>query len=286
MPPADMPNKIATLAHAKALERLARRVETPCGAGAMVWHVWGEGPPVVLIHGGSGSWSHWVRSIGPLAASGRSVYVPDLPGCGDSAPPPQGHDGDALPPWIDRGVRALLGATPFDLVGFSFGAMVSGFFAADYPAQVRRLILVGAPALSSAPMAKVALREWLPLPDGPEREAAMLFNLRALMLARDESVDELALTLYADALKRDRLTKRRMAATDVLLRTMPRIACPVWGIWGAEDVLYHDRFDVVTQGIARAPDFRSLAMIPRAGHWVQFEDADAFNPLLLAMLDE
>ena len=29
-----------------ALLRTARRVETPCGAGVMVWHVWGEGVPL------------------------------------------------------------------------------------------------------------------------------------------------------------------------------------------------------------------------------------------------
>ena len=56
------------------IERLraqATRRETPCGAGTMVWHVWGETrpglPPVVLFHGGSGSWTHWVRNIQPAA---------------------------------------------------------------------------------------------------------------------------------------------------------------------------------------------------------------------------
>jgi 2-hydroxy-6-oxonona-2,4-dienedioate hydrolase len=79
------------------IERLraqATRRETPCGAGATVWHVWGEArpglPPVVLFHGGSGSWTHWVRNIQPLVAAGRQVIAADLPGFGDSASPPSG----------------------------------------------------------------------------------------------------------------------------------------------------------------------------------------------------
>jgi len=69
------------------LQRLgaqARRCVTPCGQGELVWHVWGEAregvPPLVLFHGGSGSWTHFVRNIESLVRSGRELWVPDLPG--------------------------------------------------------------------------------------------------------------------------------------------------------------------------------------------------------------
>ncbi len=47
----------------------ATRLETPCGSGSMVRHRWQPDPasagaphrPVVLLHGGSGSWTHWLR---------------------------------------------------------------------------------------------------------------------------------------------------------------------------------------------------------------------------------
>jgi 2-hydroxy-6-oxonona-2,4-dienedioate hydrolase len=84
----------------ECLRAQATRRETPCGAGATVWHVWGDArpgqPPVVLFHGGSGSWTHWVRNIQPLVAAGRQVIAADLPGFGDSASPPSGGDADAL----------------------------------------------------------------------------------------------------------------------------------------------------------------------------------------------
>jgi pimeloyl-ACP methyl ester carboxylesterase len=39
--------------------------------------------PTLLLHGGTGSWTHWVRNIEPLARQ-FSVVVPDLPGMGES----------------------------------------------------------------------------------------------------------------------------------------------------------------------------------------------------------
>ena len=140
--------------------------------------------------------------------------------------------------------------------------------------------MVGAPALSEKPGAKIALKEWLRLPDGPQREAAFRHNLRLLMLANDSSIDELALDLYVRCLKQDRLTRRRIARTDILLRTMPDIRAPVFATWGAEDVLARGRFDVLEAGLRRAPDVRELKLIPAAGHWAQFEQAKVFDAML------
>lgn len=280
---ATLPSPVLTVADARALEAAAQRFETPCGDGKMVWRAWGEGAPVVLLHGGSGSWAHWARNIPALVAAGRRVFAPDMPGCGESDRPPVGEDGDALPPWIEAGAAAL-GLSRFDLVGFSFGAMVAGFYAALYPRRVNRLVLVGAPGFNREPGPKANLREWLRLPDGPEREAAFRHNIRALMLADDESVDDLALTLYVEALKQDRLTKRRIAATDVLLKFMPKIACPVWGVWGAEDVLYRNRRNVAEYGMRQARDLHELVFLEQAGHWAQFERWREFDALLARWL--
>lgn len=128
------------------------------------------------------------------------------------------------------------------------------------------------------------MKEWLRLPDGPAREAAFRHNIRALMLANDASIDDLALTLYVEALKQDRLTKRRIAATDVLLKFMPEIACPVWGVWGAEDVLYRNRRPVAEYGMKLAPDLREIAFMAEAGHWAQFERWREFDALLARWL--
>ena len=129
----------------------AERHTTPCGDGDIVWHVWGEARPdarpLVLLHGGSGSWTHWVRNIDALVAAGHQLWVPDLPGFGDSAAPASGGDADALVAPLHEGLRALLGSAPCDLVGFSFGGMTAGLLLAAHPGLAQRLVLVGAPAM-------------------------------------------------------------------------------------------------------------------------------------------
>nr|WP_183969903.1 alpha/beta fold hydrolase [Quisquiliibacterium transsilvanicum] len=250
----------------------------------MAWRRWGEGAPVVLLHGGSGSWNHWVRNIGALVRAGRQVWIPDLPGFGESARPPRGGDADALPGPMEAALQQLLGDAPVDLVGFSFGSMVAVFMAAQRPERVRRLVISGAPALGINPEWKLELKPWTHLPPGDELDAVLRENLATLMLARPESIDALALALHAANLPRDRMKLRRLAKTDILRHTLPQLTCPVHGIWGAEDALYRGVQQRLEPALALAPGFRSLALIPGAGHWVQFERAEAFDRALAEAL--
>ncbi|WP_413912305.1 alpha/beta fold hydrolase [Candidatus Skiveiella danica] len=271
------------------LRALATRRETPCGAGTMVWHVWGESrpglPPVVLFHGGSGSWTHWVRNIEPLVAAGRQVIAADLPGFGDSAPPPSGGDADALVAPLADGLNVLLGGEPCDLVGFSFGGLTAGLLLAEHPALARRLVLVGAPAMGVTPERQFELKAWRHLPTAAEQEAVHRFNLAALMLKDASLIDGLALELHIANLRRDRMPRRRLAHTDILARSLPRVRCPVHAIYGAHDALYKAWIHQLEDAFeAAAPDFRGLVLIPEAGHWVPFERPEAFDDALLTVL--
>jgi pimeloyl-ACP methyl ester carboxylesterase len=275
------------------IERLraqATQRETPCGAGATVWHVWGEArpgePPVVLFHGGSGSWTHWVRNIEPLVAAGRQVIAADLPGFGDSATPPSGGDADALVAPLADGLNRLLGGEPCDLVGFSFGGLTAGLLLAAHPALARRLVLVGAPAMGVTPERQFELKAWRHLPTAAEQAAVHRFNLAALMLKDASLIDGLALDLHIANLQRDRMPRRRLAHTDILARSLPRLRCPVHAIYGAHDALYKAWIHQLEEAFeAAAPDFRGLVLIPEAGHWVPFERPEAFDEALLSALD-
>ena len=89
----------ATKAFVEGVAREAERFETPCGDGKLVWRSWGSGPPLILLHGGYGSWSHWIRNVLPLSRQFR-VLAPDLPGLGESATPPE--------PWTAQGLAAMV----------------------------------------------------------------------------------------------------------------------------------------------------------------------------------
>ncbi|MEO7150738.1 MAG: alpha/beta fold hydrolase [Burkholderiaceae bacterium] len=277
---------IDTLAQVADLERRARRIETPCGDAAMVWHTWGEADaaPVVLLHGGSGSWTHWVRNIDALVAAGRRVWIPDLPGFGDSAPPPAGGDADAVALPVAQGLQTLLGDAVVDVVGFSFGGMVATFVAVAQPARVRRLVLVGAPALGIAVPRPILMRGWTHLTHGAARDAAIRANLAALMFADPGAIDAFAIALQEHNVDRDRLRRRRLSRTDAILRHLPQVQAQVHGIWGERDALYVGHIDRIEPVLRLAPGFASLQVIESAGHWVAFEAAPRFDAALEAAL--
>ena len=76
----------------------------------MMWHVWGEGsgkPTLLLFHGGSGSWIHWIRNVLPLSQH-FTVYAADLPGLGDSDPPDDVRDVWSVTHCVEHAVKELL----------------------------------------------------------------------------------------------------------------------------------------------------------------------------------
>ena len=268
----------------------ATRYTTPCGAGEMVWRRWGTAArpdqrPLVLLHGGSGSWTHWVRNIDDLLAAGHGLWVPDLPGFGDSALPPHGSDADAVIAPLQAGLQQLLGGQPCDVVGFSFGGMVAGMWAAAHPELIARLVLVGAPAMGVTPERQFELKAWRHLPTTDEQNAIHRYNLAALMLHEPAQIDGLALEIHLANMVNDRMPRRRLSHTNILARSLATVACPVHAIYGRYDALYKRWIAQLASAYELAsPSFQGLALIENAGHWVQFEQAEAFNAALLAAL--
>ena len=285
--PVDVPQHLPSPARARLLA--GRRSETGTGNERVTWHTWGvpDGtPPVVLLHGGSGSWTHWVRNIVPLLDAGRWVLAPDMPGFGDSDPPADGNDADAIAGPLAAGLRALLPGLAVDLVGFSLGGLVSARLLAAQPALARRLVLVGAPAMGVAAERPVQLKAWRHLPSREQQLEQHRHNLAVLMLHDPRAVDALALELHVANVERDRLPRRRRSFVDWLARTLHGLRCPVHAIYGEHDALYvpHVR-QLAAAFAAAAPDFRGLQLIEGAGHWVPFEAPVAFDAALARALN-
>ncbi len=279
--PAFLPSELAV-----ALAGGERFVTHWEGAGT-VWHVWGEAqhPAVVLLHGGSGSWTHWVRNIAPLRDAGWRVLVPDLPGFGDSALPTGCTDTDDLPPHLHTGLLQLRAAGPVRLVGFSFGGMTAALWLAAYPEDAQALVLVGAPGLGLTVPERIALKGWRHLPT-PEAQAGVhRHNLMALMLQQPGSLDALALDLHTANVQRDRMPRRRLSSSDIVAQTLPTLRVPVSAIYGEHDALYRGRLPELQLAMQAMPTHWGLwHTVPEAGHWVQYEAADHFNAVLAQVL--
>ena len=269
---------LAQLPEVQRLEQLATRLETPAGdSGTMAWHRWGDGPPLVLLHGGSGSWTHWLRNIDTLARR-YTVFAADLPGCGESALPAGARDADTIHEHVGNGIAQLAGGTPVQLVAFSFGTLVAGFVAATRPELVQRLHLVGCAGLGLA-RPDLKLKSLLGVPrEG--HEAIVRANMESLMVLHPDTLDDTALSLHHANLERDRLRRRRISRTAVMVELQTGWQCPVHAIWGRGDILIrHDtpRLRDVLSGC----DLRELTLVDDAGHWVQYEKPQQFEEALL-----
>jgi len=254
--------------------------------GPMVWHAWGpnEGPVTVLLHGGSGSWMHWIRNIAPLVSAGHRVLAVDLPGFGDSAEPLTGGDVDALIEPL-HGAWQLLKKPQVNttFVGFSFGGMTAALWLAAYPEDAQNLVMVGSPGLGLTTPDRIRLKGWRHLPTEAQQAEAHRHNLMALMLQHEESLDSLALAVHAANVVRDRMPRRRLSSTPIVAEALPRIHCPLHVIFGEHDALYKGRWPEVADLFkTQTPNLASWQRVPEAGHWVQYERAEAFQLALLA----
>ena len=102
----------------------------------------GKGDPVVLLHGYAETSHMWLPLIAKLADK-HTVIAPDLRGFGESAAPSDGYTKAAMA----RDIHALVKNLKYDrirLVGHDIGLMVAYAYAAQYPGEVDRLVLMEA----------------------------------------------------------------------------------------------------------------------------------------------
>ena len=102
----------------------------------------GQGPALILMHGYAETSLMW-RPIIPVLAERFTVIAPDLPGIGDSAIPADGSDMTTAA----RRLHALaqsLGVTKARVVGHDIGLMVAYAYAALFPTEVEKLVVMDA----------------------------------------------------------------------------------------------------------------------------------------------
>ena len=268
-----------TVAFVDGVAAEAQRIETPCGDGAMVWRVWGSGPPLVLLHGGYGSWMHWIRNILPLARN-STVIAPDLPGLGCSATPPEPHSAEGLAGIIVDGLTAILpGGERFHLTGFSFGGVLGGHVAALLGEQARGFTIVGSNGLG-LPRQPTQLERQKPGGTVEELLAIARHNLGVLMIADKDKIDDLAVYIQYMNAPRGRIRSRRFSRSDTLIRALPRVTAQLSGVWGGRDAGAYPYLDERKRVLDDIQPGLRFEIIPGAGHWVAYEAADHFNSLL------
>jgi pimeloyl-ACP methyl ester carboxylesterase len=203
-------------------------------------------PAVVLLHGLGDSGARDWYSILPALAAHHRVLTFDLPGFGRST---HGHDLYSPERYADF-VRALAGqrvTAPFDLIGHSMGGAIALEYAARFPDDVSRLVLIDvAGVLHRKAYVNFAiatgLDNLLGLLAAPGKELA-----NAAMEAASTTVGSLvpgtsdpSIVLHTELLRTTILdTPTRIAALATMLDNLgPAIAsvrAPSWILWGQRD---------------------------------------------------
>jgi pimeloyl-ACP methyl ester carboxylesterase len=254
-------------------------------------------PPIVFIHGLSGSWHNWLENL-PHLAAGHRVIAFDLPGFGASEMP---REKISIPGYA-RFVDALLnrlGVGAAVVVGNSMGGFIGAEIAIQFPARVERLVLVSAAGLSvehlrheralgALRLGRNLLIAWGTFVGARSEALAGRPRARRLLLAFVAHRPELLPGPLVAHQVRNSGKPGFVDAVDALTgypirARLGTIACPTLIVWGRNDMLVPVR---------DADDFARLIPNSRkvvwdeTGHVPMLERPAAFNALVDAFVAE
>lgn len=222
----------------------------------------GSGPAVVLVHGLGVSADYWYRNGPPIAAAGRRVIAPDLPGFGRTRGPEAGLSVLEQAEFLPELARAL-DVGPAVYVGHSLSCQVALELAAARADLVRGLVLAGP---TGDPRGHRLVRQaWGLLLDAPREP----FRL---------SVEVTRAYLQAGPGKVWRTWRK--GALETPLPLLPRIHAPAVVVVGTRDPVVPPAFaTALADGL---PNGR-LVLVEGAAHGIIFSHPRELNAEVLAL---
>jgi 4,5:9,10-diseco-3-hydroxy-5,9,17-trioxoandrosta-1(10),2-diene-4-oate hydrolase len=107
---------------------------------------YGEGPPLVFVHGLGGSWPNWLEQLPHFGRSHRTIAI-DLPGFGHSPMPKKKISIKGYAETVDR-LLDELGIDSTVLVGNSMGGFIGAELAVSFATRIEKLVLVSAAGIT------------------------------------------------------------------------------------------------------------------------------------------
>tara|TARA_Y100001934_G_scaffold243773_1_gene300655 strand:+ start:3198 stop:4088 length:891 start_codon:yes stop_codon:yes gene_type:complete len=265
-----------------------------CAGGQMPWRRWpqsnmdsGRGTPIVLLHGGSGSWTHWLRNVGVLSAVG-DVYAADLPGLGDAAMFAGDYTAQDVADCVVQGLHELVDDGPVHLVGFSWGCTPAALAAAAPGIEPASLTLVGPASVGDLPRRTQMQPLIRRTPDMSDAEvwAANQENLARLMFHDRTLIDPIAVYAQVMNQQRARFNSRQFALSDLVLQGLRETDCPALVLYGEFDAPAWPEIEARRTAIGEARPDATFEVVPAGGHWLQYECDDVFNACCLSWFDQ
>jgi pimeloyl-ACP methyl ester carboxylesterase len=257
-----------------------------------------NGPPLVFVHGLSGSWPNWLEQL-PVFADSHRVIAMDLPGFGHSPMPHERITISGYARLLD-GLFDELGIGAATLVGNSMGGFISAEIAIAFPEHVERLVLVSPagvssyrnprgtralPALHRGERIVAAYTAWMASKSDTVTRRPALRNATLGFVTAHPG--RLPAALAAEQLRgagKPGFIQALEANLDYDFRhRLPEIACPTLIVWGDQDRVLTVRDAAVYAELI--PGSRKV-VYEDTGHMAQIERPDAFNSLLREFLGE
>ena len=254
----------------------------------------GEGPPVLLIHGFPDSHRLWRHQTAALVAAGKRVIAPDLRGFGESDRPEEvGAYG--LRHSIGDMVAVLdaLEVERAQVVGHDWGAAVAWGLAAFVAQRVERLAVlsVGHPRALAEPTVEQREKSWYMLFFQFAEVAETMLQRDDWRLMREWLREHGDVEHYLDDLARPGALTAALnwyranmapAVPSGEPSSFPPVTMPTLGIWSSGD-------DYLTEApMVRSGDFVEAEWryerIEGASHWIQLDEPERLNELLLGFL--
>lgn len=254
----------------------------------------GEGRPVLLLHGFPDSSRLWRHQVAALSAAGMRAVVPDLRGFGDSDRP-EAVEGYAVARSVADMVAVLdaLAVERAHVVAHDFGAVVAWVLAALVPERVDHLVVmsVGHPATGRLRRMEDREKAWYQLLfQFPDVAEALLqrddWKLFREWLRDDGDVEHYLADLSRPGALTAGLNWYRANVSPQLelepREPIPAVSAPTLAIWSSGDN-YLTEHRVIRSGEHVTGPWR-YERIEGASHWMQLDQPDRVNELLLEFL--
>ena len=266
-----------------AIEKNCNKVLIKSKDSKVCWRSWGKGKPLILLHGGYGSWAHWIKQAIPFSKN-YNVLIPDMPGFGESEDLTLPHTPEKISANIAETLLKLISPEETPIIcGFSFGGLIAGHLSynlIERGLNPEKLILVGPGGLGakSGEMRKMIARHSKMSEE--EIYQAHKTNLEILMMHDATKVDDWSVHIQKQNTDAHRIKSRPISSTDTLARILEKQDVPLFLLWGEKDasvgVYLEDRMSILR-------DINSKVRFHveyNLGHWIMYENDVIFNKIL------
>jgi 4,5:9,10-diseco-3-hydroxy-5,9,17-trioxoandrosta-1(10),2-diene-4-oate hydrolase len=272
------------------------RVEARIGGRTISYSQIGEGPIVLMLHGGgpgASGLSNYSRNIEALSKK-FTLVVPDMPGYGRSTKGLSGKDpfGDLAGAMI--GLLDHLSVSQASVVGNSLGGACALRMALDAPNRVSRLVLMGPGGVDTTRgLPTKGLGHLLDYysGEGPTLEKLSQF-IREDLVYDASSVPESVIQQRFEAsldpeviasppLQRPKGIPNFRKIDFTRDPRLQGLTTPTLVLWGRDDKVNRPSG---AQSLQKRMSNCDIYLFARTGHWVQWERADEFNAVTTAFL--